>query len=117
MQRQRYRLFRRKNGTYYAFENGTGRQTSLYTKDQGEATGLLAAKNQATAQPILNVAMAKVYLSAKSPELLTRIWQLRNAIKVHPSVNRLLKERRLKKCTRRDLNSKPLPSEGSTLSS
>ncbi len=74
MQRQRYRLFRRKNGTYYSFENDTGRQTSLFTKDRGEATGLLAAKNQATAQPSLNVAMAKVYLSAKSPELLTRTW-------------------------------------------
>ena len=74
MQRQRYRLFRRKNGTYYSFENDTGRQTSLFTKDRGEAAGLLAAKNQATAQPILNVAMAKVYLSAKSPELLTRTW-------------------------------------------
>jgi integrase len=74
MQRQRYRLFRRKNDIFYAFENGTGRQTSLFTKDRGEATGLLAAKNQATAQPILNVAMAKVYLSAKSPELLTRTW-------------------------------------------
>jgi hypothetical protein len=74
MQKQRYRLFRRKNGTYYSFENDTGRQISLFTKDRGEATGLLAAKNQATAQPILNVAMAKVYLSAKSPELLTRTW-------------------------------------------
>jgi hypothetical protein len=60
MQKQRYRLFRRKNGTYYSFENDTGRQISLFTKDRGEATGLLAAKNQATAQPILNVAMAKV---------------------------------------------------------
>jgi len=74
MQRQKYRLFRRKNGTYYSFENDTGRQTSLFTKDRGEAAGLLAAKNQATAQPTLNVAMAKVYLSAKSPELLTRTW-------------------------------------------
>jgi len=74
MQRQRFRLFRRINGTYYAQENDTGRQTSLCTKDRGEAIGLLAAKNQATAQPILNVAMAKVYLSAKSPELLTRTW-------------------------------------------
>ncbi len=74
MQRQRYRLFRRKNGIYYSFENDTGRQISLFTKDRGEAAGLLAAKNQATAQPILNVAMAKVYLSAKSPELLTRTW-------------------------------------------
>jgi integrase len=74
MQRQRFRLFRRSNGTYYAHENETGKQTSLVTKNRGEAVGLLAAKNQAVAQPILNVAMAKVYLSAKSPELLTRTW-------------------------------------------
>jgi site-specific recombinase XerD len=32
------------------------------------------AKNQAAAQPHLNRAMAKAYLSAKSPELLTRTW-------------------------------------------
>jgi integrase len=73
MQRQRFRLYRR-NGTYYIQENDTGRQTSLLTKDRTEAAGIVAAKNQAAAQPILNVAMAKVYLSAKSPELLTRTW-------------------------------------------
>src|SRR3984957_20189327 len=73
MQRQRFRLYRR-SGTYYGHESDTGKQTSLRTKDKNEAVGLLAAKNQAVAQPILNVAMAKVYLSAKSPELLTRTW-------------------------------------------
>jgi hypothetical protein len=73
MQRQRFRLYRR-NSTYYVQENETGRQTSLLTKDRTEAIGIVAAKNQAAAQPILNVAMAKVYLSAKSPELLTRTW-------------------------------------------
>jgi integrase len=73
MQRQRFRLYRR-NGTYYAHESDTGKQTSFRTKDKTEAVGLLGAKNQAVAQPILNVAMAKVYLSAKSPELLTRTW-------------------------------------------
>jgi hypothetical protein len=67
MQRQRYRFYRRTNGTYYAHENDTGKQLSLGTKDRSEAAGLLAAKNQAAIQPILNVAMAKVYLSAKSP--------------------------------------------------
>jgi hypothetical protein len=74
MQRQRYRLYRRKNGNYYAHENATGKQSSLKTKDKGEAKGLLAAQNQAASQPILNIAMAKAYLSAKSPELLTRTW-------------------------------------------
>ncbi|HEY0256630.1 MAG TPA: hypothetical protein VGC39_04225 [Candidatus Methylacidiphilales bacterium] len=42
----------------------TGRKTSLLTKDRGVAAGLIAAKNQAATSPILNVAMAKVYLSA-----------------------------------------------------
>jgi integrase len=74
MQKQRFRLYRRSNGTYYAHENETGKQTSLRTKDKREAAGLVVAKNQAVAQPILNVAMAKVYLSAKSPELLPRTW-------------------------------------------
>ena len=74
MQKQRYRLYRRTNGTYYAQENDTGKQISLVTKDASEAAALLVAKNQAAVQPILNVAMAKVYLSAKSPELLTRTW-------------------------------------------
>ena len=74
MQRRGYRMFRRSNGMYYVQENDTRIQTSLNTKDKGEATSLFAAKNQAVAQPILNVAMAKVYLSAKSPELLTRTW-------------------------------------------
>lgn len=60
MQKQRFRLYRR-NGTYYAHESDTGKQTSLRAKDKTEAVGLLAARNQAVAQPILNVAMAKVY--------------------------------------------------------
>ena len=67
MQKQRFRLYRR-NGTYYTHESDTGKQISLRTK----TIGMVAARNQAAAQPVLNVAMAKVYLSAKSPELLTR---------------------------------------------
>jgi hypothetical protein len=73
MQKQRYRLYRR-NGTYYTHETETGKQLSLRTKNREEAAAMVAARNQAAAQPVLNVAMAKVYLSAKSPELLTRTW-------------------------------------------
>ncbi len=58
MQKQRFRLYRR-NGTYYAHESDTGKQASLRTKDKTEAVGLLAARNQAVAQPILNVAMGQ----------------------------------------------------------
>jgi integrase len=73
MQKQRFRLYRRQ-GTYYSHESETGKQISLRTKNKEEAIGMIAARNQAATQPILNVAMAKVYLSAKSPELLTRTW-------------------------------------------
>ena len=74
MQRQRYTLFCRSNGMYYAQDSESRKQTSLATKDRAEAVKLLGAKNDATAQPILNVAMARTYLSAKSPELMTRTW-------------------------------------------
>ncbi len=73
MHKQQYKMFKR-SGTYYIEDKDTGKQTSLFTKDKGEAITLFAAKNQAASQPVLNVAMAKVYLSAKSPELLTRTW-------------------------------------------
>ena len=42
---QRYRLFRRGWGTFYAFDNITKKQTSLGTRDKDEAQRLLNAKN------------------------------------------------------------------------
>ena len=71
----RYRLFRRGNGVYYALEPASQRQTSLRTRSHAEATRLIAAKNQASDIPQLNRAMAKVYASAASPELMERTWQ------------------------------------------
>lgn len=71
----RYRLFRRGNGVYYALEPASQRQTSLHTRSHAEATRLIAAKNQASDIPQLNRAMAKVYASAASPELMERTWQ------------------------------------------
>jgi hypothetical protein len=47
---------------------------SLGTRDRVEAARLLAAKNQAQEQPALNKGMAKVYLSAASPEFISRTW-------------------------------------------
>ncbi len=72
--RERYRMYQRNGGSFYAKDRKTGRTESLATFDQREAARLLAAKNQATEQPCLNVAMAKVYLSAQSPEFLSRTW-------------------------------------------
>src|SRR5450631_2601197 len=52
----------------------TRQSESLGTSDRSTAVQLLAARNQAVAQPQLNRTMAKAYLSAKSPDLLTRTW-------------------------------------------
>jgi integrase len=72
--RERYRMYQRNGGSFYAKDRKTGQAFSLATSDEREATRLLVAKNQSTEQPCLNVAMAKVYLSAQSPEFLTRTW-------------------------------------------
>jgi len=67
-------MYQRNGGMFYAKDRKTGRSHSLATADRGRAMRLLAAKNQAAEQPTLNVAMAKVYLSAQSPEFLSRTW-------------------------------------------
>ena len=70
----RYGYFKRVNGVYYALDLQTQRQSSLSTRCEAEAKRLVAAKNQASDTPQLNRAMAKVYASATSPELMTRTW-------------------------------------------
>jgi integrase len=70
----RYRMFRRAGGNYYSRDKITGQSESLGTANLVAARQLLAARNQAVAQPQLNRTMAKAYLSAKSPDLLTRTW-------------------------------------------
>ena len=67
-------MFRRAGGNYYSRDKINGRSESLGTPDRSVAKQLLAARNQAAAQPQLNRTMAKAYLSAKSPDLLTRTW-------------------------------------------
>src|ERR1035441_9006709 len=71
---ERYRMFRRAGGNFYTRDKITGHSESLETADRTVAKQLLAARNQAVAQPQLNRTMAKAYLSAKSPDLLTRTW-------------------------------------------
>src|SRR5271156_2957358 len=71
---ERFRMFCRAGGNFYARDKITGRSKSLGTADRTVAKQLLAARNQAAAQPQLNRTMAKAYLSAKSPDLLTRTW-------------------------------------------
>jgi integrase len=70
----RYRMYRRGQGMFYAKDRVTGKAESLGTAERAQAQHLLAAKNQASVQPQLNRAMARTYLMAKSPELVTRTW-------------------------------------------
>ena len=71
---QSFRLYRRSNGTYYLEDGVTRKQTSLHTKSKSVATQRLAAHTQAAEQPYLNLTIAKAYLAAKSPEMLSRTW-------------------------------------------
>ena len=70
----RYRMYRRGRGSFYVKDRVTGKAESLGTADRAQAQHLLAARNQAVIQPQLNRAMARTYLMAKSPELVTRTW-------------------------------------------
>jgi hypothetical protein len=72
--KDRYRMYRRSNGTFYLEDVGCRKQESLRTKSAAEAKRLLAARNQAVEQPALNLTMARAYLSGRSPELMSRTW-------------------------------------------
>ncbi len=66
-------MFRRGN-VYWAQNNETGKQESLQTKDRATAERLLNAKNEAQRQPIINLQIARAYLSASDPLIATRTW-------------------------------------------
>ena len=68
-------MYRRSNGIYYAEDTTTRKQESLGTKDESEATALLNSKNEAFRQPVLNLQIARAYLSAADPAVSTRTWQ------------------------------------------
>jgi hypothetical protein len=53
----KYTLFRR-GAMFYMQDSATGKQTSLRTKDETEATSLLEARNAAQRQPVLNLHLA-----------------------------------------------------------
>jgi integrase len=70
----KYTLFRR-GGVFYAQDSATGKQTSLRTKDETEAKSLLNARNEAQRQPVLNLHLARAYLTASDPAFVERTWQ------------------------------------------
>src|ERR1017187_7332774 len=72
--KQRFNLFRRA-GVFYSEDTTTGKQLSLRTKDEAEALTLLHSKNEAHRQPVLNLQIARTYLTATDPEVANRKWQ------------------------------------------
>jgi predicted ester cyclase len=72
---QKYRLYRRCNGRFYWQENDSSKQGSLQTSDRREAEKLLNAMNESQRQPILYLSLARTYLAAHDPKLITRTWQ------------------------------------------
>jgi integrase len=70
----RFILFKRA-GVYYSEDTATRKQTSLRTKDEAEALTLLHSKNEAHRQPVLNLHIARTYLTASDPAMGQRTWQ------------------------------------------
>jgi hypothetical protein len=73
--KQRFYLFKR-GPVYYLEDSVTGKQASLKTKDRREAVKLVNAKNEAVEFPHLGTALAKAYLSASDPTLVSRTWNV-----------------------------------------
>jgi integrase len=72
--KHRFILFRR-GGVFYCEDTTSRKQVSLRTKDEGEAETLLHARNESVRQPVLNLQIARTYLTATDPEIAARTWQ------------------------------------------
>lgn len=70
--KQRFILYQRSNGRFYCEDTTTGKQESLGTKDEAEALTLLHSKNEAFRQPVLNLQIARTYLSASDAAVAKR---------------------------------------------
>src|ERR1700677_2108250 len=70
----KYTLFRR-GEVFYIQDSANGKQTSLRTRDETEAKSLLNARNEAQRQPVLNLHLARAYLTASDPAFVERTWQ------------------------------------------
>lgn len=71
----KFRIFCRASGVWYLEDTETRHQASLRTRDKAEAKRLLQAKNEACRQPAINIQIARAYLTASDPTLVTRTWQ------------------------------------------
>lgn len=73
--KNRYRVFRRGWGNYYCEDLVTKQQTTLKTRNKGEAFRLVAAKNETEATPAFSLHLARVYWKAGDPAAAQRTWQ------------------------------------------
>lgn len=85
--KERFRLFRRgkhhqgTNGVFYLEDTESGQRTSLHTTDRKVADRLLHARREAHVQPHISLQIARVYVAAADPGMLTRNWRdVMNAI-------------------------------------
>lgn len=69
----RFTMFKRGN-VFYCEDRTTGQQKSLQTRDEEQAQRVIQAKNDAVKLPQMNLVMAKTYLSAQDPKMITRTW-------------------------------------------
>ena len=72
--KSRFILFRRGN-VFYAEDTVTHKQHSLRTRVESEALSILNAKNESFHQPVLNLQIARAYLTASDPAMAARTWQ------------------------------------------
>ncbi len=72
---EKFRIFRRASGVWYIEEKFTKHQESLHTRDGSEAKRLLHARNEAQRIPTINLQIARAYVAAADPKMVTRNWQ------------------------------------------
>jgi integrase len=75
--KERYRLFQNhaRGGGYYLQDNVTRKQESLRTKDEITAKRLLQARNESHRVPAVNLQIARAYVTAADPTMVTRTWK------------------------------------------
>jgi integrase len=72
--KEKFWLCKRGN-VYFSLDSETGKRESLRTSNKEHAKQIVEAKNNATRQPALNIAIAKAYLVGADPKLMERTWK------------------------------------------
>ncbi|MGA3266271.1 MAG: tyrosine-type recombinase/integrase [Verrucomicrobiota bacterium] len=95
--KQKYWLCKR-NKLFFSFDSDTGKRESLQTSDREEAKRIIRAKNEAAAQPAINISIAKAYLVGTDPKLVERTWAfvMQEFCAVKKDSTRLRRERAVK---------------------